>query len=94
MARKPTHRLKVLHKETGKHGEVGVGWENASTGAISIVINPQTVLHWRDMQDCVLTLFPAGDAELAGGRPPTPPILQEAARRCMLLGTYPPRVAP
>ena len=54
---KPTHRVCVLDKETSARGEVGVAWER-DDGAISIKLNPGTVLSYVDSQHMLITLFP------------------------------------
>lgn len=51
----PTHRLRVLNKETDERGEVGAGWLNGD-GSITIKLNMCVVLS--QSQDVVLTLFP------------------------------------
>jgi hypothetical protein len=52
---KPTHRLKVMNKDTSQKAEVGAGWQNTD-GSITIQINPCSVLN--DDKKYVITLFP------------------------------------
>jgi len=54
---KPTHRLKMLHRQSKSTNDVGAGWLNED-GSISVVLNVGTALDWHDKHDCVLTLFP------------------------------------
>lgn len=75
MAAGPTHRLK-LRDAKNRTAEVGVGWMNAETGAISVRLNPGTVLSWRDIEDSTLTFFPADDKPKSQSErrgPPLPP---------------------
>lgn len=55
---KPTHRLKVLNKRTGKQGTLGGGWLNTD-GSVSIVLDPCVVIE--QTEDLVFTLFPITD---------------------------------
>jgi hypothetical protein len=55
MSAKPTHRLKVLNKQTSQRAEVGAGWANED-GSFSIVLNPCVVL--TDDPKYIITLFP------------------------------------
>ena len=52
---KPTHRLKVLNKATGKKGIVGAGWQNPDK-SITIVLDPFVAL--KPSPEWVFTLFP------------------------------------
>lgn len=57
---KPTHRLRVLDKETNQKGTAGAGWLNKD-GSISIVLDPCVVLSG-DRKNIVITLFPDNNA--------------------------------
>lgn len=56
--KRPSHRLKLLDKVTGRSGEVGAGWQNKD-GSISVRLNMGVVLSEVDLEGRSLTLFPA-----------------------------------
>jgi hypothetical protein len=58
---KPTHRLKVLNRETDQRGEVGAGWQNED-GSITIELNPSCVMT-DDKKKYLYTLFPVKSKE-------------------------------
>lgn len=51
----PTHRLRLLDKESGRGATVGAGWLNKD-GHITINLNPGVRLSWDD--NVTLTLWP------------------------------------
>ena len=52
---KPTHRLKVMDKDTGYKVEAGAGWQNPD-GSITVVMNPCINLTYA--KNIVINLFP------------------------------------
>lgn len=59
----PTHNLCIVRKGKKKTDvkqfftQVGVGWQN-DKGTIRIMMDPGCVLHWRDMDDMKVFVFP------------------------------------
>lgn len=56
MSYKPTHRLKVMNKDSSRKGTAGAGWLNPD-GSISITLDPCVVLKGNEA-NIVIRLWP------------------------------------
>lgn len=58
MGNLPDYNLCIRRNDgSGRSVQIGCAWVNEKSGAISIKLDPGSVIHWRDMDDCYLSLF-------------------------------------